>query len=141
MADRSEYLKQWKKDNLEKYKESQRQWYKNNSEEIKKRRKQYYQNNRKKIRESTNKRITEIRQYTNDYKLSKGCSICGYNKCAAALVFHHNGDKGFNISEAVACGIKLETIKKEIDKCDVLCANCHRALHTKEKGYENLPEN
>jgi hypothetical protein len=63
-----------------------------------------------------------------EYKGSK-CSICGYDKCPAALDFHHKNpeDKLFNICKAKN-KIFNDTIKKELDKCDLLCSNCHREL-------------
>jgi len=68
------------------------------------------------------------KKYIDKYKLSIGCSICGYNKCVSALDFHHNGDKEFTIG---IFSRSLKKIKEEIEKCDVLCANCHRELHEK----------
>lgn len=70
-----------------------------------------------------------------NYKLSKGCSICGYNKCAEALEFHHNGDKDFGIARSISTHRKFEGIKKEMDKCIILCSNCYRELHAKENDY------
>ena len=66
-------------------------------------------------------------QYTKNYKLSKGCSICGYNECADALVFHHNGNKEVEVSHTHT----LKRAKEEIKKCIVLCMNCHATLHSK----------
>jgi hypothetical protein len=56
------------------------------------------------------------------------CKICGYNKCIGALEFHHRNPnkKEFNISGR---SIKFEKIKVELDKCDLVCCNCHRELH------------
>jgi len=52
------------------------------------------------------------------------CVRCGYNKCHAALDFHHihPNEKDFEI-----CGFKgdVETLKKELGKCEILCKNCH----------------
>jgi len=47
------------------------------------------------------------------------------------LQFHHQNseDKVFNISRAANTGISLDRIKKEINKCIVLCANCHLIRH------------
>ena len=77
------------------------------------------------------KRYMKIRQYVLNYKLSKGCAFCGYNKYAEALDFHHNGNKEFCI--ATKNTLSLKRLKKEMDKCMILCANCHRELHAKRK--------
>ena len=68
----------------------------------------------------------KIKQYIDDYKLSRGCSVCGYSKCARALEFHHNGDKEFGIANAVKNKYGLKRIKREMDKCIILCSNCHK---------------
>jgi hypothetical protein len=60
------------------------------------------------------------------------CQRCGYDKCLAALQFHHlnSEEKSFRIS---APGVKsLQKLKEEIKKCILLCANCHAELHSKE---------
>lgn len=53
------------------------------------------------------------------------CQRCGYDKCDAALQFHHRdrNEKGFAISAKQF--IALEKGIEEIKKCDLLCANCH----------------
>lgn len=63
------------------------------------------------------------------YKGGK-CEICGYNKCIAALDFHHidPSKKDFGIS-ATNIYKNIEALKKEADKCILVCANCHRELH------------
>lgn len=35
---------------------------------------------------------------------------------------------------------KLETLKEELDKCDMLCANCHREYHNPDLSFVNIPE-
>lgn len=64
-----------------------------------------------------------------EYKGGK-CEDCGYNKCIGALEFHHLDDdsKEFNISSKRNNGIS-DSIIKELDKCALLCANCHRERH------------
>lgn len=59
------------------------------------------------------------------------CIICGYNRCLAALEFHHldPSHKDFGIAEAYANPKKWETIVDELKKCILVCANCHRELH------------
>lgn len=57
------------------------------------------------------------------------CVHCGYNKSVASLCFHHTNpiDKDFNIGQKY--NLKWERIKDEIDKCILLCHNCHNELH------------
>lgn len=61
------------------------------------------------------------------------CVICGYNKCIAALEFHHKdpSQKDFVFSKFKGASFEKnkETILKELDKCDLLCSNCHREHH------------
>ncbi len=56
------------------------------------------------------------------------CQICGYNKAVRALQFHHliPGEKDFNISRASK---SWQSIKTELDKCILLCSNCHAEVH------------
>jgi 5-methylcytosine-specific restriction endonuclease McrA len=61
------------------------------------------------------------------------CQKCGYDKCLAALQFHHRdaSSKKFEISSAL--GNRISVTKEELDvelsKCDLLCANCHTEFH------------
>ena len=129
------YQRKWRKNNPEKLKEINERWKKNNPEYKKK----YRQKNKEKIKKIEKQRRIKKKEYVQDYKLSKGCSVCGYNKCASALDFHHeNGDKEYNISKDFSKS--LERIKKEMDKCIILCANCHRELH-KEEVKTNVEKN
>ena len=63
------------------------------------------------------------------YKGSR-CAICGYNKCIKALEFHHLKSEGkdFGIS-AKGYTRSWNDVRKELDKCILLCANCHREVH------------
>lgn len=57
------------------------------------------------------------------------CVICGYDTCKQALEFHHRNpkEKEFHIAELRSKTI--EAIKIELEKCVILCANCHRETH------------
>lgn len=56
------------------------------------------------------------------------CQVCGYRKCANALEFHHRDPtKDFVINKGTLA--KFENVKEELDKCALLCANCHREVH------------
>jgi len=58
------------------------------------------------------------------------CSRCGYNNCAGALHFHHKDEttKEFGLSNKGLIR-SWEKVKKELDKCELLCANCHAEEH------------
>ncbi|MEI7999365.1 MAG: hypothetical protein WCH62_07675 [Candidatus Omnitrophota bacterium] len=60
------------------------------------------------------------------------CSACGYHKCDDALEFHHldRSKKDFGISSK-GYARSWQKVKEELDKCLLLCANCHREEHTK----------
>lgn len=64
-----------------------------------------------------------------DY-LGGKCSKCGYNKCMAAIEFHHIDptQKDFSISRNKSTSMN-EVIKAELDKCIPLCRNCHAEEH------------
>lgn len=66
-----------------------------------------------------------------DYKLSLGCSVCGYNRCAKALDFHHLEDetKEQNVGSLLNLKGSFKRVWAEITKCKVLCCRCHRELH------------
>jgi hypothetical protein len=57
------------------------------------------------------------------------CVNCGYNKCIAALEFHHKDPslKEFNINNKGT--YTYDKLLKEVDKCTLLCSNCHKELH------------
>lgn len=64
------------------------------------------------------------------------CSKCEYSKCPEALDFHHRdpSTKKFTISGNATCS--WETLVSELDKCDLVCANCHREVHWEEKSHK-----
>lgn len=73
-------------------------------------------------------RIKRLRYKINHYKLKHPCP-CGETHLAC-LEFHHiKENKEINIADALRHGWAWSRFLKEIDKCVVLCANCHRKLH------------
>ena len=86
---------------------------------------------------SVQKRRHKLKQMSIEYKGNK-CFICNYNKCKNALEFHHinPNEKNFSIGEK---GItrSWEIIKKELDKCILVCSNCHREIHSKLINISN----
>ena len=77
---------------------------------------------------TTNLRRFKIKEKAIKYK-NGCCQICGYKRCNRALVFHHinEEEKSFSISGAHCRA--WENIQKELDKCVLLCQNCHMELH------------
>ncbi len=71
-----------------------------------------------------------------EYKGGK-CEICGYDKCPSALHFHHkdSNEKDFAISGK---SYSFERLKKEVDKCILVCSNCHSEIH---EGLRNINDN
>lgn len=78
----------------------------------------------------THRQQRKFKQKLVDYKGGK-CSICGYDKCIAALDFHHinPNEKDPDFRKIRNHTYLSEEIKQELDKCVLLCANCHRELH------------
>ena len=70
------------------------------------------------------------------YKGGK-CEACGYSKCQAALAFHHRDktQKEFNISSRRNAS-EWSDILIELDKCDLLCFNCHAETHWDEEAHK-----
>ena len=67
-------------------------------------------------------------------KTQSGCIDCGYSNHAQALQFDHTGDdKKDSVSNLIRSDYSWDTIKKEILKCEIVCANCH-AVRTKARG-------
>jgi hypothetical protein len=64
---------------------------------------------------------------------------CGFRGHFEALQFDHLRDKVGNVSEMVARGFSLERLKKEIEKCQVVCANCH-AIRTYNRRVSPHPD-
>ena len=70
------------------------------------------------------------------------CQECGYNKNIAALEFHHiNPDeKEFQLDMRHLSNTNLEKLKEEADKCQLLCANCHREIHNPSLKMDEVEE-
>lgn len=77
-------------------------------------------------------RATEKRKTLNAYKVEHGCTDCGYNKDARALEFDHlPGTEKTNTVMAL-CYKSWNVIWAEVEKCEVVCANCH-AIRTMDR--------
>lgn len=67
------------------------------------------------------------------YKKERGCQICGYNKNQACLDFHHND--GNEKERRITAGLwyySKQLFNEELNKCRLLCKNCHYDIHHPE---------
>jgi len=88
-----------------------------------------YVDRRQYLIKAVHKRRRKIREMAVEYKGGL-CEICGYNHCIDALEFHHNNssEKDFCISRK-GYTRSWAKVKEELNKCMLLCANCHQELH------------
>lgn len=99
-------------------KQYKREWTKRNRES-----KTKYRRDKRRSRKS------ELIQYKGSICLDCGLKYNGENGCV--FDFHHLFDKEFAVSGNVM-EKSLENLKKELDKCEILCSNCHRQRHAEK---------
>ena len=86
----------------------------------------------------SNARMSELRKERYNkvaqYKSEHGCKVCG-EKRHWVLDFHHRDEdeKEKNVSRMICKNFTWERIVEEMEKCDILCANCHRDHHYHNK--------
>jgi len=107
-----------------------KEWREKNKDKVRAARRRWYWRNREHAKQKVIERKERIRDWFQEYKKTLSCVTCGEDH-PACLVFHHKdpNEKEIDISKAWSGGWGIERILKEIDKCDALCANCHRKLH------------
>lgn len=87
---------------------------------------------RKCMVEAVTKRRRVIKMQAVEYKGGKCCK-CGYDKYIGALEFHHldPSQKDFHLGDKGHC-VSWEKVKAELDKCILVCSNCHKEIHHDE---------
>lgn len=93
----------------------------------------YYQSYKNKIKTNCkkNNKVLRIRNknFVNNYKSERGCSNCNERE-PVALDFHHTeNNKEDSVARMARSSYSIVHILKEIAKCIILCANCHRKHH------------
>lgn len=102
--------------------------------------KAHYNRNTSRYREKSAARKKEIVDFVNARK-NQPCTDCKREYPYYVMQFDHiNDDKTFEISFAVRNSMGIETIKKEITKCEVVCANCHAARTHQRKMKQKKPK-
>ena len=86
--------------------------------------------NSKKYKASRRKRAWKSKKYYV-YLLGGCCAKCGYSQYMCSLEFHHI-DPQKKIKRISKCLLSKYKVRSEVDKCVLLCSNCHRAF---ESGY------
>jgi len=146
-AKQSEYMKEYYQKNKEEinnrtkkyhqtdaWKDYFKVYYENNREEILTNRKEQYHNDptiRQKHKEVLQKQRQHRRDWLNQLKAKSQCKYC-QESYPACLDFHHrdpNQKEGL-ISKMVGSAVSMKRIMEEIAKCDIVCSNCHRKIHS-----------
>lgn len=85
---------------------------------------------------SRNKKIKELRKdFFNEYYADKSCFCCGLTDVKCFENHHLNpSQKEFNIGSEKIRKNNIGKLRQELDKCVVLCANCHRIAHWEERN-------
>lgn len=88
-----------------------------------------YSDRRAYLIKAVQKRRKKIREMAIEY-LGGRCSRCGYDRCMEALEIHHleSSHKDFGISDK-GYTRSWNRVQEELEKCELLCANCHREVH------------
>lgn len=71
---------------------------------------------------------TERKKRAVEY-LGGKCEICGYNRCMSALDFHHKSPDKKEFAISTMYYISWNRIEQELDKCMLVCKNCHAEIH------------
>ncbi|QGH78288.1 HNH endonuclease [Streptomyces phage Tribute] len=92
----------------------------------------HYKNNSAKVYDKVKERRHELRDKLWAYKQGKKCVDCSETN-PIVFEFDHLSDKEHNVSKMVLDGRSWEAILREIQKCEIVCANCHR-IRTHSRG-------
>jgi len=154
--DKKEYNKEWNRQNKERINARRKKLYQKNKDKINQQRREYWQKNKDKKRVMDkryyfkNKPILNEKQreyhkkrqikFLSTYKKGKSCALCGYNEHYEILQFHHKDreKKRFEITISKMAKKTSQELKEEMDKCILICPNCHFLLHLRE--MENKDE-
>lgn len=121
----------------DKQKEAQKAWDKTNHARLKEYHKEYRQRNKEKYAQSRDnyrqKQIAKVRAWFEEYQKTMKCA-CGETHISC-LDFHHRdpSTKRASVREMMRGHYPFEALLEEVEKCDVICANCHRKLHWSER--------
>ena len=84
--------------------------------------------------EWTHRAVESGREHVYNYLLEHPCVDCGNNNVLVLTFDHVRGTKKGAVTEMVARGRSIETIKAEVRKCEVVCFNCHMRRERMKRG-------
>ena len=88
----------------------------------------YYANNKERYRQNTLRQRAEKKEYLKEYK-NRPCMMCGIQYPHFVMELHHREpEKKEGYINATLRGKSWNALITEVNKCDVLCANCHRLV-------------
>lgn len=91
---------------------------------------------KEKTRHRTRDRRGKIKKFLQEYKQSHPCTDCKENYPYWIMEFDHLRDKQFNLSGFMSKTISIEKVIEEVQKCEVVCSNCHKN-RTHFRSYKN----
>lgn len=91
---------------------------------------QHYHYNKEKRNSEKRERRQELVQWVSGIKAEEGCHFCDEDE-PVALDFHHlqSDEKDNSVASMAGQGWGKKRLREEIEKCVILCANCHRKVH------------
>lgn len=117
----------------ERIKAERSNYYQNNKETLKAKKNDYYQRNAEKVKRNERQRRMERKIIAMNF-IGDGCSRCEM-KHPAAIDFHHKNteEKLFSIGDMLTSRRQVpdDVLKIEVEKCELLCKNCHAIEHCK----------
>ena len=85
------------------------------------------------LKQRRDRKVAVAREYVRELKEASPCMDCGQKFPFMCMDFDHvSDDKQYSVGSLVGSGASLDLLKKEIAKCELVCANCHRVrTHTR----------
>ena len=103
------------------------------------RRRDQYKENPEQQRQGVYNRRAVVTERVMEIKINTPCFDCGKYYPSYVMDFDHvRGTKKSGVSSLVSINAPWEEIQEEIDKCELVCANCHRERTFKRKGVSQL---
>lgn len=94
----------------------------------------YYKSNPKAFRKSKKRGVAKKKKYVQSILERSACADCGNDDIVVLEFDHVTEDKFKGVMQLVNEGYSMQRLKDEIEKCEVVCANCHKRRTYKRLG-------